>query len=172
MFGAPAWFYSLCASSLTQFPCDIVSFKLLQWPYFSSYCICCHDPLRFCGSSSLCQCAVEKWDMTPYKDRFPNYWSSKISCWSPTLCHLRVYHCSDFLVSLQSFGFVGSAIHLHPCLLSGWSSCWSDVVLTIGKLIPQLSVEEFTLPFLNLSGCHLVTHVANLVIQKERLIEA
>jgi hypothetical protein len=32
-------------------------------------------------------------------------------------------------------------------------------VLTIGQLIPQLFVEEFTLPFLNLYGCYTVTKI-------------
>jgi hypothetical protein len=149
-----------------------LSFHAILYPSnFSSgpifHPICCHDPLRLClcGSSSLCQCAVERWDMTPSQDHFPRACETQIGedkqiTVVQILCHLRgVDHCSDDLVSLQSFGSVGSAIHLHPCLLSGWSSCWTDVVLTIGQLIAQLSVEEFTLPFLNLSGCHLVTRV-------------
>jgi hypothetical protein len=33
------------------------------------------------------------------------------------------------------------------------------LVLTVGQLIPQLYVEEFTIPFTNLYGCYAVTQL-------------
>ena len=33
------------------------------------------------------------------------------------------------------------------------------LVLTIGQLVPQLFVEEFTIPFMNLYGCYFVTQL-------------
>ena len=114
--------------------------------------------------------SVEKWDMTPYKTRFPR------ACETQKLVKTNKL-VQQFLVGRQFFViFVVFAIaqitafpYIDPelwgmpktfvlifCQIGVPGVMW---VLTIGQLIPQLYVEEFTLPFLDLYGCYAVTRI-------------
>jgi hypothetical protein len=114
--------------------------------------------------------AVEKWDMTPYKDRFPRACETQKLVKTNKLVQRFLVGRQFFVIfvvftiaQITSFPYIPSDLWGMPstfilvfCQVGVPGVMW---VLTIGQLIPQLYVEEFTLPFLNLYGCHLVTRV-------------
>jgi hypothetical protein len=81
-----------------------------------------------------------------------NYCRSKISCWSPILCHFRgVDHCSDFPPVLRICGVCHPPsfilVFCQVGVPAGVMWCW------------RLANWSFSCPFLNLSGCHFMTRV-------------
>jgi hypothetical protein len=115
--------------------------------------------------------AVEKWDMTPYRERFPR------ACETQKLVKNNRL-VQQFLVGRQFFVifvvFTIAQITSFPYIpehLWGMPKAFTQTflrigipgvswVLTVGQLVPQLYVEEFTLPFLNLYGCYFVTQLS------------
>ena len=115
--------------------------------------------------------SVEKWDLTEYKDRFPR------ACEVQKLVKTNKL-VRRFLVGRQFFVifvvFTIAQITSFPEVppdLWGLPPTFVLIlvqtgipgimwVLTFGQLIPQLFVEEFCLPFLNLPGCYSVTKLA------------
>lgn len=114
--------------------------------------------------------AVEKWDMTPYKERFPRACETQKLVKTNKLVQQFLVGRQFFVIfvvftisEITSFPYIDknmwgmpSTFVLIICQVGIPGIMW---VLTIGQLIPQLYVEEFTLPFLDLYGCHLVTRV-------------
>lgn len=114
--------------------------------------------------------AVEKWDMTPYKERFPRACETQKLVKTNKLVQQFLVGRQFFVIfvvftiaQITSFPYIPSNLWGMPstfvlliCQIGVPGVMW---VLTIGQLIPQLYVEEFTLPFLNLYGCHLVTRI-------------
>jgi hypothetical protein len=114
--------------------------------------------------------SVEKWDMTPYKDRFPRACATQKLVKNNKLVQQFLVGRQFFVIfvvftisQITAFPYIPSNLWGMPstfvllvCQIGVPGIMW---VLTIGQLIPQLYVEEFTLPFLNLYGCHLVTRV-------------
>ena len=111
---------------------------------------------------------MEKWDLTDYKDRYPR------ACEVQKLVNNN-FLAQRFLVGTQFFVIfvvfiiaqITSFPHVPPNM---WRLPEAFVliliqtgipgimrVLTFGQLIPQLFVEEYCLPFLNLPGCYAVT---------------
>ena len=117
--------------------------------------------------------SVEKWDMSSYQDRFPR------ACKVQLLVNTNT-KVQRFLVGRQFFvifvvfiisqcttlphlpvNYLGLPAGLVKGLLgSGLPGIF--LVCTFGQLIPQLFVEQYTLPFLNLYGCWSVTQLAFL----------
>jgi hypothetical protein len=114
--------------------------------------------------------SVEKWDMTPYKDRFPRACETQKLVKNNKLVQQFLVGRQFFVIfvvftiaQITSFPYVPANLWGMPATfvllivqIGVPGIMW---VLTIGQLIPQLYVEEFTLPFLNMYGCHLVTRV-------------
>jgi len=126
--------------------------------------------LGYCEALHYGVVAIEKWDMTQYKDKFPRAYG----CWllAPTaeavkrflvgrqfFTIFQVYliaqctllpHCPDkFLGMSPSFTL--------PFIQTGMPT--TMIILTFGQLIPQLFVEQYTLPFMNGLGCQFVMHL-------------
>lgn len=114
--------------------------------------------------------SVEKWDMTPYKDRFPRACETQKLVKTNKLVQQFLVGRQFFVIfvvftiaQITSFPYIPANLWGMPstfvllfCQIGVPGVMW---VLTIGQLIPQLYVEEFTLPFLNLYGCHAVTRI-------------
>lgn len=114
--------------------------------------------------------AVEKWDMTPYKERFPRACETQKLVKTNKLVQQFLVGRQFFVIfvvftisQITSFPYIDKNMWGMPatfvlvfCQVGIPGVMW---VLTIGQLIPQLYVEEFTLPFLNLYGCHIVTRI-------------
>jgi hypothetical protein len=114
--------------------------------------------------------SVEKWDMTHLQERFPR------ACKVQKLVNTNE-KVQRFLVGRQFFVifvvFIIAEITTLPELPTDYLGMPENVVkglvgsglpgimlvLTIGQLVPQLFVEEFTIPFLNLYGCYMVTQL-------------
>eukprot|EP01031_Cornospumella_fuschlensis_P031119 gene31119-37609_t len=114
--------------------------------------------------------AIEKWDMSLYADRFPR----------AARCHALVNSeekVKKFLVGRQFFVifvvFVLAQIlsfhhiphewgGIHDLILFIFVEVLPGVfiILTIGQLISQIFVEEFTLQFMNLPGCEFVIRLS------------
>lgn len=118
--------------------------------------------------------AIEKWDMTPYKQRFPR--ACKV--------HLLIdepQKVKKFLVGRQFFVifvvFLLAQITSFPGIPRNWLGMPSVLVLilletglpgiaitlTVGQLISQLYVEEFTLQFMNYYGVEFVIRLSLFV---------
>ena len=115
--------------------------------------------------------SVEKWDMTPYKERFPRACETQKLVKTNKLVQRFLVGRQFFVIfvvftisEITSFPYINPNMWGMPpsfvlvvCQIGIPGVMW---VLTIGQLIPQLYVEEFTLPFLNLYGCNFVTRLA------------
>jgi hypothetical protein len=126
--------------------------------------------LAYVESLHYANVAVEKWDMTPYKDRFPRACETQKLVKTNKLVQRFLVGRQFFVIfvvftiaQITSFPYVPHDLWGMPptfvllfCRIGVPGVMW---VLTIGQLIPQLYVEEFTLPFLNLYGCHAVTRI-------------
>eukprot|EP01039_Chlorochromonas_danica_P000389 gene389-422_t len=114
--------------------------------------------------------AVEKWDMSIYAERFPRAMKCQKLVDSPE-------KVKKFLVGRQFFVifvvFLISEITTFPSIPDNFAGLPSLLVLilietglpgvfltlTVGQLISQIYVEEFTLQFLNLYGCEFIIHL-------------
>lgn len=111
--------------------------------------------------------AVEKWDMSMYAERFPR----AVKCHALVDCPEKV---KRFLVGRQFFVifvvFLISQITTFPSIPHDFAGLPAILVLilietglpgvfltlTVGQLISQIFVEEFTLQFMNLYGCEFI----------------
>jgi len=128
--------------------------------------------LGYCEALHYGVVAVEKWDMSQYKERFPLAYQCWTRCPSPEAV-------KRFLVGRQFFTifqvYLISQVSLLPGLPAdflGMPATFSlmflqtgmptvMIILTFGQLIPQLYVEEYTLPFMNMYGCNFVISICN-----------
>ena len=115
--------------------------------------------------------SVERWDMSVYQEKFPR------ACKVQLLVNSNV-KVQRFLVGRQFFVifvvFIIAQCTTLPSTPVDYLGMPTGLVLglvrsglpgimltlTIGQLVPQLFVEEFTLPFMNLYGCWFVTQLA------------
>lgn len=114
--------------------------------------------------------SIERYDMTPYAEEYPK------SCKVQSLVNTNE-KVQRFLVGRQFFvifvvfivaqcttlphfpeDFLGMPKAAVLALL-GSGIPGIMIVLTFGQLIPQLFVEEFTIPFINMYGCYAVTQL-------------
>lgn len=114
---------------------------------------------------------VEKWDMTPYRERFPRACEVQKLVKNNKLVQQFLVGRQFFVIfvvftiaQITSFPYIPKNLWGMP---SGFTQTFLRIgipgvswVLTVGQLVPQLYVEEFTLPFLNLHGCWFVTQLA------------
>eukprot|EP01041_Mallomonas_annulata_P010730 gene10730-22416_t len=121
--------------------------------------------LGYCEALHYGVVAIEKWDMTQYKEKFPRAYQCWVRC--PTAEAVK-----RFLVGRQFFTIFQVYLISQVTLLSNIPKDFIGIphafnfafietgmptvmiILTFGQLIPQLFVEQYTLPFMNLYGCN------------------
>ena len=150
-----------------------LSYCVLQIPPIANFCLLFAALLllAYCECLHYVVVSVEKWDMSKYAERYPR----------AIKCHKLVdtpEKVKKFLVGRQFFTlfvvFLISDITTFPGLppnFAGMPPLLNTIlvktglpgialVLTIGQLIGQIFVEEYTLPFLNLYGCEFVIRLS------------
>ena len=133
--------------------------------------ICATILLTYLEALHYANVSVEKWDLTEYKDRFPRACEvQKLVTDNKLVRQFLVgrQFCVIFvvfvIVQITSFPHVPKTLWGLPesfvLIMIQTGIPGILFVLTFGQLIPQLYVEEFCLPFLNLPGCYAVTKFA------------